>query len=114
MIAGEGLDPVLVVGRSPAQDPFAEHRNANDVSEKVHHLFGPRQPTEVAVNDNAVEAMVNEQQQVADTIWPAHRTVTSKAAKGYRRQQFEEAWRRYCADDGTASQPSNIMSLRAK
>src|SRR4029077_10424675 len=66
MIAGEGLDPVLVVGRSLAQDLFAEHRNANDVSEKVHHLFGPRQPTEVAVNDNAVEAMVNEQQQAAE------------------------------------------------
>src|SRR5262245_19234524 len=29
MIAGEGLDPVLVVGRSLAQDLFAEHRNAN-------------------------------------------------------------------------------------
>jgi hypothetical protein len=41
MIAGEGLDPVLVVGRSLAQDLFAEHRNANDFSEKVHHLFGP-------------------------------------------------------------------------
>ena len=60
MIAGEGLDPVLVVGRSLAQDLFAEHRNANDLSEKVHHLFGPSQPAEVAVNDNAVEAMVNE------------------------------------------------------
>jgi hypothetical protein len=32
MIAGEGLNPVLVVGRTLAQDLFAEHRNANNVS----------------------------------------------------------------------------------
>jgi Protein of unknown function (DUF3631) len=48
------------------------------------------------------------------TIWPLNRTAnSSKSAKGYRRSQFEEAWRKYCADDGTASQPSNVMNLRA-
>lgn len=31
------------------------------------------------------------------TIWPPNRTATSKSAKGYRRSQFEEAWRKYCA-----------------
>jgi Protein of unknown function (DUF3631) len=47
------------------------------------------------------------------TIWPLNRTAESRSAKGYRREQFETAWRRYCADDGTASQPSNVKALRS-
>jgi hypothetical protein len=35
------------------------------------------------------------------TIWPANRTPDSRSAKGYRRAQFEEVWRKYCADNGT-------------
>jgi hypothetical protein len=34
----------------------------------VHHLLGPRQPAEVAVNDNAVEAVVDEGQQIAKQL----------------------------------------------
>jgi hypothetical protein len=47
------------------------------------------------------------------SIWPAHRTPESRSSKGYRRGDFETAWRKYCADDGTASQASNIRSLRS-
>jgi hypothetical protein len=36
--------------------------------EKVHDLSGPRQRTEVAVNDNAVEAVVNRQEHVAEQL----------------------------------------------
>jgi ElaB/YqjD/DUF883 family membrane-anchored ribosome-binding protein len=46
------------------------------------------------------------------TIWPLNRTPKTKSAKGYRRSQFEEVWRVYCADDGTAAQANNIRSLR--
>ena len=46
------------------------------------------------------------------TIWPSNRTPKTKSAKGYRRSQFEQAWRQYCADDGTAAQSSNIRNLR--
>jgi hypothetical protein len=46
------------------------------------------------------------------TIWPQNRTANSKSAKGYRRSQFEEVWRVYCADDGTTAQDNNIRSLR--
>jgi Protein of unknown function (DUF3631) len=45
------------------------------------------------------------------TVWPRPRTPESRSRKGYRREQFEQAWRAYC-DDGTASQASNIRSLR--
>ncbi|WP_377828846.1 DUF3631 domain-containing protein [Bradyrhizobium lupini] len=46
------------------------------------------------------------------TIWPPNRTPASKAAKGYRRRDFEGAWQKYCSDDGTASQASNVKGLR--
>ncbi|SDK15083.1 MULTISPECIES: DUF3631 domain-containing protein [Bradyrhizobium] len=46
------------------------------------------------------------------TIWPPTRTAKSKSAKGYRRSQFEEVWRAYCADDGTTAHASNIKDLR--
>jgi hypothetical protein len=60
MIAGEGFHPVLVVGRAPPQHLFVHHRNANHLTEEVNHLLGPRQPAEVTVNDDAVEAVVDE------------------------------------------------------
>ena len=46
------------------------------------------------------------------SIWPLNRTARSKSAKGYRRAQFEDVWRRYCADGDTAAHTSVIKSLR--
>ena len=68
MIAGEGFHPVLVVGGALAQDFLAHHRNAEHLTEEVHHLLGPRQGAEVTVNDNAVEAVVDERQEVAEQL----------------------------------------------
>ena len=68
MIAGEGFHPGLVVGGAPAEDLFVDHGKADHVPEEVHHLLGPRQPAEVAVNDNAVEAVVDEGEQVAEQL----------------------------------------------
>ena len=45
------------------------------------------------------------------SIWPLKRTAASKSQKGYRRQQFEDAWRAYCKEDGTPAQPSPIKGL---
>src|SRR6185503_13890404 len=67
-IAGEGFHPVLVVGGALAQDLLADDRYADHPTEEVHHLLGPRQPAEVAVNDNAVEAVVDEGQQIAKQL----------------------------------------------
>jgi hypothetical protein len=46
------------------------------------------------------------------SIWPLRRTSKDKSAKGYRRSWFEEAWDKYCADDGTTAHPSNIRTMR--
>src|SRR5271165_1114751 len=66
MIACEGFHPVLVVSSALAQDLLADHGNANDLMEEVHHPLGARQSAEVAVYDDAVEAVVNKGKQVAE------------------------------------------------
>ena len=68
MIACEGFHPVLIVGGALAQDLPADHGNPNDLMEEVHHPLGPRQPAEVAVYDDAVEAVVDEGQQAAEQL----------------------------------------------
>lgn len=67
-IAGKGVHPVLVVSSALAQDFLAHHRNAEHLTEEVHHLLGSRQGAEVTVNDNAVEAVVDERQEVAEQL----------------------------------------------
>src|SRR5215470_19585802 len=66
VIAGEGLDPVLVIDGAPAQHLLAHRRDADDLAEEVHHLLGPRQAAEITMNDNAVEAVIDKDQQIAE------------------------------------------------
>ena len=68
MIAGEGFDPGLVVSGPLAQDLLADHRNADHLTEEVHNLLRARETAEVAVNDNAVEAVVDKGEQVAEQL----------------------------------------------
>src|SRR6202022_1538712 len=68
MIARESFPPVLVVGRALAQDFLADNRNADDQMEEVYHPLGARQPAEVAVYDDAVEAVVYEGQQAPEQL----------------------------------------------
>jgi hypothetical protein len=42
---------------------------ADDLSEEVHHLLGPCQTGEIAVSDDAVEAVIDERYQVAPNSW---------------------------------------------
>jgi Protein of unknown function (DUF3631) len=71
---------------------------------------GDQQPHKM--RDTELAVMLRDFEIRPRSIWPARRTATSKSAKGYRRAQFEDAWSRYCPEDGTAEQPSNIRSLR--
>ena len=58
VIAGEGLDPVAVVVGALAEHFFADHRDAENMAKEINHLLRPGQTAEVAVNDDAVEAVV--------------------------------------------------------
>jgi hypothetical protein len=66
----------LIVGGALAEDLLADHGNADDprsspgqaVAEEVHHLLGSRQAAQVTVNDNAVEAVIDEGQRVAEQL----------------------------------------------
>src|SRR6185295_3894603 len=68
MIAGEGFHPGLVVGGPLAQDLLTDHWNADHLTEEVHNLLRARETAEVAVNDNAVEAVVDKGEQVAEQL----------------------------------------------
>jgi hypothetical protein len=74
----EGASELPVVGKEILSQRTADYQNwveafarnqyADHLTEKVHDLLGPREPAEVAVNDNAVEAVVDERKQVAEQL----------------------------------------------
>jgi hypothetical protein len=66
MIAREGFHPVLVIGGTLAQHLLADRRNPDDLTEEMHHLLGPRQAAEITMNDNAIEAVIDKDQQIAE------------------------------------------------
>src|SRR5215467_3298660 len=47
--------------RSFTRFPCADHP-----AEEVHHLLGPRQAAEITMNDNAVEAVIDKDQEIAE------------------------------------------------
>jgi len=58
VIAGVSLRPVAVIVGAPAEHFLAHHRDAQDVRDEMDDLFGPGQAAEIAVDDDAVEAVV--------------------------------------------------------
>ena len=68
VIAGIGIDPALVIGGAAAQHLFVYRRDADHLAEEVHHLFGPPQAAEITVNDNAIEAVIDKDQQMAEQL----------------------------------------------
>ena len=68
MIAGEGFHPGLVVGGTLPEDLLVDRCDTDHVAEEMHYLLGPRQTAQVTVNDNAVEAVVDERQHVAEQL----------------------------------------------
>ena len=68
VIARVGFHPILVIGRPPAQRLLADLGDADDVAEEVHDQFGPRQRRQIAVNDNPVEAVIDEDQELAEQL----------------------------------------------
>src|SRR5262244_2779743 len=85
MIVGEGFHPGLVVDGALAEDLLADRRNADHVAEEMYHLLGPRQAAEVTVNDNAVEAVVDESQHIAEQLGEQFHGSPAKGRKRSRR-----------------------------
>ena len=68
MVAGVRLDPVPVVVSTLAEDFFAHHGDAQDLPEEIDHLLGPGQTAQVPVNDDAVEAVIDQGQEIREQM----------------------------------------------
>src|SRR5271166_4735617 len=68
MIARIGFHPALIVVRPLAQRLLADLGDANDVAEEVHHQLRSRQRRQIAVNDNPIEAVIDEDQELAEQL----------------------------------------------
>jgi hypothetical protein len=66
VVAGIGLDPVPVIFGALAKHFWTHHREAQNLTDEIHHLLGSRQTTQVAVNDDAIEAVIDEGQQTSE------------------------------------------------
>lgn len=66
MVAGVGFHPVPIIPGALAEHFFVHHREAQNLTDEIHHLLGSRQTAQVAVNDDAVEAVIDEGQQVSE------------------------------------------------
>jgi hypothetical protein len=66
MVAGVGLDPVPVIFGALAEHFFVHHREAQNLTDEINHLLGSRQTTQVAVNNDAIEAVIDEGQQISE------------------------------------------------
>jgi Protein of unknown function (DUF3631) len=70
---------------------------------------GDQQPHKMRAGELA--AMLKEFGIKPHTIWPSKNRTTTNSGKGYRRAQFEEAWRKYADNDDTTSHANNVKSL---
>ena len=68
MVAGEGLDPALIVTGPPQSAPFLTPRHLDHLTGEVHRLLGSRQPAKVVVDDDPVQAVIYEYQQLAEQL----------------------------------------------
>jgi hypothetical protein len=66
MVASVGLDPILVIAGALAEHFLAHHWQAQNLADEINYLLGPGQATQVAVNHDAVEAVVDKGQQISE------------------------------------------------
>src|SRR5271166_842962 len=66
MIARIGFHPAMIVVRPLAQHLLTDLGDADDVAEEVHHQLRSRR--QIAVNDNAIEAVIDEDQDLTEQL----------------------------------------------
>ena len=91
MIARIGFHPALIVVRPLAQHLLADLGDANDVAEEVHHQLRSRQRRQIAVNDNPIGAVIDEDQELAEQLGedvhplrPPQRSIQTRSGKAMR------------------------------
>src|SRR4051812_29786359 len=66
MIAGKHLHPGLIIVGALAEHLFAHHRDTVHLTDKMKRLFWQRQPTQITMDDDAIEAVVYQNEQIAE------------------------------------------------
>ena len=66
VIAGVSFYPGFVIVRALAENLLAHHRNAENLTEEIDHLLGPREIAQVAVDHDAVETVVYKNEKIAE------------------------------------------------
>ena len=109
-----GFHPVLVIVRPLAQRLLADLGDADDLAEEVDHQLGPRQRRQIAVNDNPIEAVIDEDQELAEQLGedvhplrPPQRSIQTRPGKAMRNRprlrladEIRSIQRRAAAHDG--------------
>jgi hypothetical protein len=66
VIAGVSFHPVAVIVGALAEHFLAHYWSAQNLPEEVDHLFWPGQATDIAVDDDAVKAVVYKGEQITE------------------------------------------------
>ena len=62
VVAGKGFHPGLVVGGALAEDFLAQDGDPEEFAKEMNDLLRSRQPAQLAVDDNSIEAVVYKEQ----------------------------------------------------
>jgi hypothetical protein len=99
VVAGVSLYPVLIIFGPLAENFLGHHRNAEHLPDKVHHLFRPREPIEVAVDQDAVETVIYKNEKIAKQLSESvhadisHRKEKHRWAERSDGDQAKQRWR---------------------
>jgi hypothetical protein len=68
VIASECLYPLPVIASPLTESSFVDYRDAHHFAEKIDHLFRAGQAAQVAMDDDAVEAVVYKNEQAVEQL----------------------------------------------
>ena len=94
MVAGEGIDPLVVLGGALAQDVLGDGADTMYVPEEVHDVLRAGEQRQMAEDDDTVETVVYESQQAAEQLGKFfHRSSSSPALGWHQEHGTEGRWR---------------------
>jgi hypothetical protein len=70
VIPGIGFHPLAIIVSALAEHFFADYWDSEDMMHEIDHLFRTGQATQIAVDDDAFEAMIYKGEQIPENpLW---------------------------------------------